>query len=700
MSPAISWLNSICKTETSNADARDIIERIRDEQWKGWIGAVRAGERPKDTLPSVMVSGTFSSRDGTNGAVAEKLIQHSGLLCADLDNIGDDLEQIRGQLNSSKHLCASFVSPSGKGLKAWFYVPADASLHAGSFRAVEKHVLELTGRKIDQACKDVGRLCFISSDSEAYYNPNRFELTPLPEPEKPKAQPYQGTNGKPTEDQIRQMLSLFTERPDYLDWIKITAAVGDALPDDRAIEVLKEWRPEEEPGQYAEKLKHRLRDVHIGTLIQWAQQRGYEYEKPLLHGELSEIEMVPIVYLDKPLWQRGAFTMLTGKKNSGKSVILYRDAARMTRGELGEKRRVIWISVAEDDYAMDVAPRLKAAGADLSRVTYLKQDLVLPRDVAGLKRLVREKECVGMIVIDPISGTMPRGNRNSNLDTDIRNCIGDLNKFAAELDVLVVGVRHLKKTIVGDAIDNVMGGGDWVYVPRVVLTCAHDKDDPTIRHIRVTTGNRMPPGSEGLKFRLESVPDIVPGGEPIVRAVLLGESSEDINELLQAGAASTSVSKTKQAKIAILAVLPEAASEGIESDNLTARIADEYGLKAGTVKNAKTALKDAGLIRVVPEKDETGKVLRWIVKRTRADIPGELKATSRSQKSHVTGCNESQPDHDCMPDTKRHDVDMIWSDVALSSDTPAAQITPHQVFLSQGCSDDVARERSGRELPS
>ena len=94
MSPAISWLNSIRKTETSNADARDIIERIQKEQWRGWINAVRAGERPKDTLPSVMVSGTFSSRDGTNGAVAEKLIQHSGLLCADLDNIGDDLEQM------------------------------------------------------------------------------------------------------------------------------------------------------------------------------------------------------------------------------------------------------------------------------------------------------------------------------------------------------------------------------------------------------------------------------------------------------------------------------------------------------------------------------------------------------------------------------------------------------------------------------
>jgi hypothetical protein len=93
----------------------------------------------------------------------------------------------------------------------------------------------------------------------------------------------------------------------------------------------------------------------------------------------------------------------------------------------------------------------------------------------------------------------------------------------------------------------------------------------------------------------------------------------------------SAVSKTKQAKIAILDAL-EASNEGIESDNLTSRIAQEYGLKAGTIKNAKTALnKDDGLIRFVPEKDESGKVLRWLVKRTLADRPAELKTTSRPQ---------------------------------------------------------------------
>ena len=49
---------------------------------------------------------------------------------------------------------ALFLSPTGNGLKAVFRVPADASKHAGSFRAVEKHVRELTGIQIDESGKD------------------------------------------------------------------------------------------------------------------------------------------------------------------------------------------------------------------------------------------------------------------------------------------------------------------------------------------------------------------------------------------------------------------------------------------------------------------------------------------------------------------------------------------------------------------
>jgi VirE-like protein len=134
----------------------------------------------KKALPAVTWSGTFTRR--ANGA----LIQHSGLLCADLDSIGARLAQVREKLKTSPHLFASFISPSGDGLKAVFRVPADSSKHAGSFRAVKREVFRLSGTGVDESAKDMARLCFLSHDPELYINEDATELEPLPEPEPTK----------------------------------------------------------------------------------------------------------------------------------------------------------------------------------------------------------------------------------------------------------------------------------------------------------------------------------------------------------------------------------------------------------------------------------------------------------------------------------------------------------------------------------
>src|SRR5512133_335945 len=78
---------------------------------------------------------------------------------------------------------------------------------------------------------------------------------------------------------------------------------------------------------------------------------------------LSAIEMRSIVFLDKPLWQADAFHLVTGRKGVGKGTVLANLAARVTRGELGPKRRVVWIG-SEDSASIDIKPRVIAAGGD------------------------------------------------------------------------------------------------------------------------------------------------------------------------------------------------------------------------------------------------------------------------------------------------------------------------------------------------
>ena len=171
MSPAISMVK--CATDTKTSEVRlwevlnairtggqrlrDQIEKIRDALRHGDETAKKqAGERKKQ-LPAVMWSGRFTQRKN------EALVQHSGLLCADLDKLGDSLPNVLDKLKASPHLFCLFRSPSGDGLKAVFRVADDAQKHAGSFRAVEQHVRELAGVQTDQACRDVARLCFMST---------------------------------------------------------------------------------------------------------------------------------------------------------------------------------------------------------------------------------------------------------------------------------------------------------------------------------------------------------------------------------------------------------------------------------------------------------------------------------------------------------------------------------------------------------
>jgi putative DNA primase/helicase len=191
----VSCVKSAKDTVTQDYDAQEIVESIRTDKHFYLRAAIenirhtfrnvmasanndrksakQAIDPDKKKLPGVMWSGTFSRRD------QDHLLQHSGVLCADLDGLGDQIAEVRKKLLSSQHLWTMFDSPTGDGLKCVFRVSADAERHKASFRAVEDHVRELTGIQIDQSCSDVARLCFLSHDPEAYLNEDAVELLPL-----------------------------------------------------------------------------------------------------------------------------------------------------------------------------------------------------------------------------------------------------------------------------------------------------------------------------------------------------------------------------------------------------------------------------------------------------------------------------------------------------------------------------------------
>jgi hypothetical protein len=130
----ISMVKCATDTETLDISVEKVLEDIRTggKELKGQIQQIRnrfeselditgdlqkaklAVAPLKKDLPAVMWCGQFSNREHP---AADKLLQHSGLLCADLDELGPELPRVREQLQTSPHLFALLLSPSGNGLK-------------------------------------------------------------------------------------------------------------------------------------------------------------------------------------------------------------------------------------------------------------------------------------------------------------------------------------------------------------------------------------------------------------------------------------------------------------------------------------------------------------------------------------------------------------------------------------------------------
>jgi len=126
--------------------------------------------------------------------------------------------------------------------------------------------------------------------------------------------------------------------------------------------------------------------------------------------------MRSISFLEKPLWQRSAFQLFAGPKGAGKGTYLAGFAARLSRAG----HAVLFVT-SEDSVAIDLRPRLVAAGADVSRVFTVQEHVRLPDDVDELRRLAGEVGDLALLVIDPVANHV--GDRNSNNDAEVRDAI-------------------------------------------------------------------------------------------------------------------------------------------------------------------------------------------------------------------------------------------------------------------------------------
>lgn len=160
------------------ADFYKVIDAIKSGFFDTTINSLREGiakgdgkwKDLKKQLPGFTPCATFDKI-----RQPKYLTRYNQLVVLDIDNVTVNVEEISTltkTVNSQRQTIASFISPSGNGLKIFVRVNTLLEHHTVAFNQVANHYHKLLGIQIDFSGKDVTRLCFISSDERAYYNEN------------------------------------------------------------------------------------------------------------------------------------------------------------------------------------------------------------------------------------------------------------------------------------------------------------------------------------------------------------------------------------------------------------------------------------------------------------------------------------------------------------------------------------------------
>lgn len=284
----------------------------------------------------------------------------------------------------------------------------------------------------------------------------------------------------------------------------------------------------------------------------------------------------------------GRITILEGDPGLGKSTLALDLAARVSTGapmpdgtptELGG----VVIMSLEDGLADTIVPRLKAAGADLTRCVSLdgvgREGKVRLPTVEDTEAIWEACEAVKarMVIIDPLMGFIS-SKQNSWRDQDMRSALGPLAKLGEELGVAVVVIRHLNKAAGGQAIYRGGGSIGIVGAARTAFLIAKDPEAAD-RQTMACIKNNLAKTPPSLSFSVEGV------GETS-RIVWEGVSAHTADALLAVQVAQEERPAMEEAKEFLRELLANGPVEA-RAVQKQARVA---GISAKTLHRAKTAL--------------------------------------------------------------------------------------------------------------
>lgn len=223
-------------------------------------------------------------------------------------------------------------------------------------------------------------------------------------------------------------------------------------------------------------------------------------------------------------------TLIAGDGGIGKGFLLADLASRATRGaampdgssQASQPGSVLLVT-SEDDPNMAMAYRLRAAGADLSRVYDMTEDFIVGHarrgdsdSIPALRETIASIGDVRLVVIDPLSAVAAIALTSSNVRVR-REIMNPLERVAKDTGVALVLVHHTVKS------GNVAGTKGITDAARIVLRVSRAPQDERIRLIHVEKTNIANAGAGDVAYT-------VSGQFPDVRVQYL-EAPEDPAEV-------------------------------------------------------------------------------------------------------------------------------------------------------------------------
>ncbi|MFN3195889.1 MAG: DUF3987 domain-containing protein [Chlorobiota bacterium] len=151
-------LNRVAEITRDDGLIKTLVNRLREG--KNYI--------KKQLLDSIIFAGRFKARS------REGLLNYSGTICMDFDNIKNPYKLLNEIIDLSLPLVMGFVSPSGHGLKAIFKTCNNPEKHTDYFKYYASVFKNKLGVEVDKSGKDIPRACFVSHDPKVFYMNSKF----------------------------------------------------------------------------------------------------------------------------------------------------------------------------------------------------------------------------------------------------------------------------------------------------------------------------------------------------------------------------------------------------------------------------------------------------------------------------------------------------------------------------------------------